>query len=36
MPNRVKIGYADNVDQRLNEHRTAAAYISNRLFRSHI
>lgn len=24
LPNRVKIGYADNVDQRLNEHRTAA------------
>lgn len=24
MPNRVKIGYADNVERRLNEHRTAA------------
>jgi hypothetical protein len=24
LPNRVKIGYADNVDQRLNEHHTAA------------
>jgi hypothetical protein len=24
LPNRVKIGYADSVDQRLNEHRTAA------------
>jgi hypothetical protein len=24
LPNRVKIGYADNVDQRMNEHRTAA------------
>jgi AcrR family transcriptional regulator len=24
LPNRVKIGYADNVEQRLNEHRTAA------------
>lgn len=24
LPNRVKLGYADNVNQRLNEHRTAA------------
>jgi hypothetical protein len=24
LPNRVKLGFADNVDQRLNEHRTAA------------
>jgi hypothetical protein len=24
LPNRVKIGFADNVDQRLNEHRTSA------------
>lgn len=24
LPNRVKIGFADNIDQRLNEHRTAA------------
>jgi len=24
LPNRVKIGFADNVDKRLNEHRTAA------------
>ena len=24
LPNRVKIGYADNVNQRLNEHKTAA------------
>ena len=24
LPNRVKVGYADNVDQRLNEHHTAA------------
>jgi len=24
LPNRVKIGFADNVDRRLNEHRTAA------------
>ena len=24
LPNRVKIGYADNIDQRIHEHRTAA------------
>jgi hypothetical protein len=24
LPNRVKIGFADNVERRLNEHRTAA------------